>query len=206
MSDYHRAYSPGGTFFFTVVTHDRQAFLCDTDARAHLRAVMQECRRTWPFEIQALVLLPDHLHTIWTLPEGDSDFSRRWGWIKKTFTQRWLACGHPAIKVSETKARRRRRGVWQVRFWEHEIRDERDMKAHFDYIHFNPVRHGLAHCPHAWPYSTFSKWVAQGEYSRDWSCACDGRPVKPPAFDRLPLEHMELGNPKMIFRANPTNA
>jgi putative transposase len=204
MSDYRRAYSPGGTFFFTVVTHDRQPILCGTDARNHLRSVMRECQQTWPFEVQALVLLPEHLHTIWTLPEEDSDFSRRWGWIKKTFTQRWLASGHAAADVSESKARRRRRGVWQVRFWEHQIRDEQDMKAHFDYIHYNPVRHGLATCPHQWPYSTFLKWVAKGEYAADWICACGERKAKPPGFDRLPLEHMELGNGKMVRGANRT--
>lgn len=204
MSDYRRAYSPGGTFFFTVVTHDRQPLLCGEDARRHLRSIMQECQRTWPFDIQALVLLPDHLHTIWTLPQDDSNFSRRWGWIKKTFTQRWLACGHEAADVSESKARRHRRGVWQVRFWEHQLRDEQDTKAHFDYIHYNPVRHGLATCPHRWPYSTFHKWVEKGTYPADWSCGCEGRVAKPPTFDRLPLNHMELGDEKMVREANPT--
>ena len=205
MADYRRAYSPGGTFFFTVVAHERQPFLCDADARTHLRGVMREAQRRWPFDIQALVLLPDHLHTIWTLPEGDSDFSRRWGWIKKTFTQRWITGEHEAGDVSESKSRRRRRGVWQVRFWEHQIRDERDMKAHFDYVHYNPVRHGLANCPHAWPYSTFHKWVSKGEYPADWSCGCGERVAKPPKFDRLPLEHMEPEEERMVRRANPTN-
>jgi putative transposase len=204
MSDYRRAYSPGGTFFFTVVTHDRQPILCKTDARNHLRAVMRECQQTWPFEIEALVLLPDHLHTIWTLPEADSNFSRRWGWIKKTFTQRWLACGYVVADVSESKTRRHRRGVWQARFWEHQIRDERDLKSHFDYIHYNPVRHGLATCPHQWRYSTFHKWVEKGEYPADWSCGCEGRVANPPMFDRLPLEHMELGEPRMVREVNPT--
>jgi putative transposase len=98
-------------------------------------------------EIEAMVLLPDHLHTLWKLPENDTAYSKRWGWIKKTFTQLWLDAGNAALPVSESKLQRRRFGVWQVRFWEHEIRNDSDMEAHLNYIHYNPVRHGLVSCP-----------------------------------------------------------
>jgi len=191
MAEYRRAHCPGGTFFFTVVTYDRQPFLCEPEARRLLRTVIEDCRSQWPFDIQAMVLLPDHLHTIWTLPEKDTAYSKRWGWIKKTFTQSWLDSGHRAPEVSVSKTLRRRRGVWQVRFWEHEIRNERDMEAHLNYIHYNPVRHGLANCPHAWPYSTFQKWVTREQYMPDWCCCCDGKESKPLAFDSLPIQHME---------------
>jgi len=191
MAEYRRAYSPGGTFFFTVVTYNRQPFLCETQARNLLRAVIKECQNQWPFEIEAMVLLPDHLHTIWSLPENDAGFSKRWGWIKKTFTQSWLGSGHVSPEVSKSKLLRRRQGIWQVRFWEHQIRDERDMETHLDYIHYNPIRHRLATCPHNWPYSTFQKWVTRKRYSQDWCCACDRKNVKPMNFDSLPIQYME---------------
>ncbi len=191
MAEYRRAHSPGGTFFFTVVTYDRQPFLCDSSARKLLRTVIEQCRDQWPFEIEAMVLLPDHLHALWTLPENDAAYSKRWGWIKKTFTQCWLESGHLAAEVSESKILRRRLGIWQVRFWEHQIRNEKDMEAHLNYIHYNPVRHGLANCPHSWPYSTFSKWVSREQYTKDWCCVCEGKTSKPPAFDSLPIQHME---------------
>src|SRR4051812_23961951 len=103
--DYRREYRPGGTFFFTVVTFERSRFLCTPLARRMLREVMEECRRQWTFEMNAVVLLPDHLHAIWTLPEEDSRFSKRWGWIKKTFTQRWMAEGGIEKHVSGGKLR-----------------------------------------------------------------------------------------------------
>src|SRR5687768_13416942 len=137
MPNYRRTVRPGGTFFFTVVTYDRLAFLCNAKARAMLRTALRLCQTLRPFEIEAFVLLPDHLHTVWTLPVGDSDFSTRWGLIKKAFTQSWLASGGREGHVSVSREANQRRGVWQRRFWEHTIRDEDDLHRHLDYIHYN---------------------------------------------------------------------
>jgi len=179
MPEYRRAFAPGGTFFFTVITYERSPFLCDQPARQLLRGVLRETQRRWPFTIEAIVLLPDHLHTIWTLPDEDADFSRRWAYLKKEFTKVWLAGSGIEGSVSASGRRNRRRGVWQRRFWEHTIRDERDFQRHCDYIHFNPVKHGHASCPHSWPFSSFSRWVERGVYGEDWRCSCDGRAIEP---------------------------
>ena len=191
MPNYRRAVVPGGTFFFTVVTYDRTPFLCSDLARPILRRAIAECRQRWPFQIDAFVLLPDHLHAIWTLPAFDADFSRRWAWIKKTFTQRWRDAGGAEGAVGIGKRRDRRGGVWQQRFWEHTCVDADDLKNHVEYIHYNPVKHGYVNCPHAWPYSSFHRWVAEGVYPADWQCVCEGGHVTPPTFDGLPLGDME---------------
>ena len=130
---------------------------------------MEQCRAERPFTIDAMVLLPDHLHAMWTLPEGDTDFSSRWGRIKKSFTQAWVTAGGWEGAISESRGRNRRRGVWQRRFWEHVIRDDEDYARHVDYIHYNPVKHG--HCVRAvdWPYSPFQRWVERGVYPVDWA-------------------------------------
>ena len=118
-----------------------------------------------PFHIDAWVVLPDHMHAVWTLPEGDSEFGRRWQAIKMAFSK--------GIEPSETLSRSRHvrgeRGIWQRRFWEHAVRDARDYAAHVDYVHFNPVKHGFVSSAAAWPYSTFYRAVAEGCYSSDWS-------------------------------------
>ncbi len=185
MPDYRRAYQPGGTYFFTVVTAGRAKILASPLSVTLLRESIAATRQRWPFEITALVVLPDHLHTIWTLPDNDTDFSTRWAFLKKTFTTRWLARGGEERPVSESKREDRRRGVWQRRFWEHLIRDEADLEQHCDYIHYNPVRHELVACPHSWPYSSFSRCVEQRLYEHDWLCACSGRTLAAPSFDDL---------------------
>jgi putative transposase len=190
MPDYRRAYVPGGTFFFTLVTYGRGAFLCEDRARPILRSCLAACRRRHPFTIDAMVLLPDHLHAVWTLPKGDADFSCRFALLKKTFTQQWLAAGGYEGVVSDSRRRNRRRGVWQRRFWEHVIRDENDLNKHLDYIHYNPVKHALASCPHAWPYSTFKQWVRNRGYPPDWCCACKHE-VMPPDTTGLRATAME---------------
>ena len=191
MPNYRRARIPGGTFFFTVVTEKRARFLCDTSARVCLRKALRECRERWPFGIEALVLLPDHLHTIWSLPMHDCDFSRRWAFLKKEFTKLWLERGGIEQARSQSRERNRRRGVWQRRFWEHAIRDDGDLARHLDYIHYNPVKHGVATCPHAWSYSTFHRWVRVGVYAADWACQCQGESVQPIQFEDLDETAME---------------
>jgi putative transposase len=191
MPNYRRWVVPGGTFFFTVVTFERTPFLCSDPARPLLRRAITECRAQWPFQIDAFVLLPDHMHTIWTLPTGDTGYSQRWGWIKKTFTQLWREAGGAERAVSPAKRADRRGGLWQQRFWEHTVDDPRDFENHVEYIHYNPVKHGYVKCPHEWPYSSFHRWVAAGRYPADWLCVCGGQRVTPPKFDDLPLDDME---------------
>ena len=140
MPQYTRAYIPGGTFFFTVALHDRRRSLL-TEHVDELRAAFQAVRPKWPFRVEAIVVLPDHLHCIWTLPPGDADFSTRWFLIKRQFL-RGIPRGE---SLSPRQLVKGERGIWQRRFWEHMIRDEEDFAAHVDYIHYNPVKHGHAH-------------------------------------------------------------
>ena len=173
MPNYRRWYQPGGTYFFTVVTARRAKIFQDEKARLLLRQSIRECHTLWPFEIAAFVLLPDHLHTIWSLPRGASDYSARWGFIKKQFTKGWIAAGGEEQPLSRSALSNRRRGVFQRKFWEHLIRDEDDFERHLDYIHYNPVKHGLVDDPKDWPYSTFHRWVKRGVYEENWGRSSD---------------------------------
>jgi len=173
MSRYRRASVAGSTYFFTVVAYRRQTILCDDMVRTALRAAIENVRKARPFEIDAWVLLPDHLHCIWTLPEGDADFSTRWMMIKRAVS---LACRddyHRVDWMSASKHKHRESTIWQRRFWEHQIRDEADFARHADYIHFNPVKHGHVSHVKDWPYSTFHQYVKQGLCSNDWAGATD---------------------------------
>jgi putative transposase len=168
LSDYCRCYVPGGSYFFTVVTERRAAILANDLARNYLRDAIRYCQQRLMFRVDALVILPDHIHSIWTLPPDDCDYSKRWGIIKKHFTQSWLALGGAEQAISVSRLRYRRRGIWQHRFWEHTLRDEQDFQSHFDYLHFNPVKHGLVKNVMDWPFSSFHHWVGQGVYSDHW--------------------------------------
>ena len=170
MPSFRRAFVPGGSFFFTVVVHQRRRLFDDPSAVSLLGSVFRRCRMRWPFTMNAIVLLPDHLHTIWSLPRGDSEYSRRLGWIKKEFTTRWLQIGGPEGTVSAGRQRQRRRGIWQPRFWDHTLEDEEDFERHFDYIHWNPVKHGYVRCPKHWQYSSFHRYVRRGVYPSEWGC------------------------------------
>ncbi len=170
MPNYRRAHVPGGTFFFTVVTHRRRSLFATPANRSLLGDCIRECQREWPFQINSIVRLPDHLHTRWTLPPGDTNYSSRWSVIKTTFTKKYLAAGGSDLGVSKGKRIEGRRGIWQRRFWEHTIADEDDYEAHFDYIHFNPVKHGSVSCPRDWEPSSFHRWVKHGVYPPDWGC------------------------------------
>ena len=162
MPDYRRNRIPGASYFFTVNLRDRRSDLLV--ARVDLlRDAVRGVRRQFPFRIDAWVVLPDHLHSLWTLPEGDSDFPERWRRIKAAFTR--------AVSDTERSAatlRKGERGIWQRGYWEHTIRDERDYAAHMDYIHFNPVKHGLTENPGDWPFSSFRRCVAAGLYPPQW--------------------------------------
>jgi len=176
MSDYRRAFQPGGTFFFTVVSYRRRPFLTEARSRQALRQAFEHTRVRFPFRQEAVVLLPDHLHCLWTLPEGDADFSVRWKVIKFRFDRLYLGSVGSEATVGDSGRRRRERGLWQRRFWEHTVRNAREFEILCNYIHYNPVKHGYATCPHAWPFSTFGKCVAMRRYPADWCCGCD-RPV-----------------------------
>jgi len=191
MPDYRRVFRPGGTFFFTVVTEDRAPIFEDSTARKFLHNAIAECKTARPFDLTAIVLLPDHLHAIWTLPEEDGDFSSRWAAIKARFTRDWLDYGGNERPRTPSRLEHRNRGVWQRRFWEHAIRDETDLENHLNYIHYNPIKHGLASCAHEWPHSLFPKWVKSDVYDPNWQCVCEGRISKAPNFHSLEGLQME---------------
>jgi len=179
------AFAPGGVFFFTVVTHERRPILQGRDVLGCLREAIEWTRRRRPFAIDAIIVLPDHLHCIWSMPPQSADFTTRWRTIKGRFTRGFLRIRPPLPVTSESRFKRGEQSVWQRRFWEHLIRDERDYANHMDYIHFNPVKHGYVRCPHQWPYSSFHRWVREGVYRSDWCCVCENRRPCIPDFTEL---------------------
>jgi putative transposase len=163
MVGYRRNFVPGGTYFFTVTLVDRNSKIL-VDRIDLLRGAFRVTRRERPFVIDAIVILPDHLHAIFSLPPGDSDFPGRWRRIKGHFSS--------ALIESSTELKRRPNGdlaLWQRRFWEHTIRDENDFARHVDYIHFNPVKHGLVQRVRDWPYSSFHRYVNDEVLPSDWA-------------------------------------
>jgi putative transposase len=158
MSNYHRAFHPGGTYFFTIVTLNRAPTFTDEHRVEVLRQALRKVMEARPFQIDAMVILPEHLHCIWRMPEGDTDYSSRWREIKKTASR----------QISPVTNARNERNVWQRRFWEHAIRNEEDWRRHVDYIHYNPVKHGLAKRPGEWRWSSFSRAVSKGWYDESW--------------------------------------
>jgi putative transposase len=210
MPDYRRLKIPGATYFFTVVTDSRKPLFSDETARRVLKEATSETTSILPFKMDAWVLLPDHLHCLWTLPAGDRDFSKRWGIIKSHFTKKmktvgWTLPTDPTemkvgwalpTKPTETKVgwalptkptetrvgwalptevqqtpsrfKHREGMIWQRRFWEHLIRDEKDFNRHCDYIHYNPVKHGLIDDPKKWECSSILQFIEEGLYPQDW--------------------------------------
>lgn len=171
--------------FFTVVTHLRRPILTTSTTVELLRQAFREEMGLRPFTIDSIVVLPEHLHTIWRLPDGDSRFSIRWSKIKGRFTGLYLDGGGHEANPGASRVRRGERGVWQRRFWDRVVRNEAEYEALTNYIHWNPVTHGYASCPHAWPHSSFHRWVARDIYPGDWLCCCGGQQVKTPAFDGI---------------------
>ena len=164
MPNYRRAQIAGGTYFFTVVLADRSARLL-TDHVDLLRGAFADVKSLLPFTINAIVVLPDHLHCVWTLPDGDHDFSSRWRRIKAAFSRAIPSCAD----VTTSQASKGERGIWQRRFWEHLIRDDADYDAHVSYIHYNPVKHGHVARASDWPHSSFHRFVRSGIYAADWA-------------------------------------
>jgi putative transposase len=157
-----RPHDAGFRYFFTVVTHERRPILVAEIER--LRSAFRRTIERHPFRLEAIVILPDHLHTMWMLPEADADFSRRWMVLKRMFS---TGLADPA-SVSPSLAKKREKGIWQRRFWDHAIRDEEDRQLHLDYIHYNPVKHGYCSAPLEWPYSSFRRFVKRGQYEAEW--------------------------------------
>ena len=171
MPNYRRNRIEGGTYFFTVNLHDRRSDLLVAKVDA-LREAVRATRTRYPFHIDAWVVLPDHMHCLWTLPPRDFDFPVRWQMIKTSFSR--SVSGRECRRAS--LVRKREAGIWQRRYWEHTIRDDRDYAVHMDYIHFNPVKHGVAAHPSDWPFSSFGRAVALGIYPPAWA-ACGAEPA-----------------------------
>ena len=165
---YRRSQESGGDFFFTLVTYKRRQILTLRDNISRLRQAFRREIEKRPFEITAFVILPDHLHCIWKLPEGDHDYSRRWSSIKSFFS---IGAVAEDANIPSSRTKKREKGVWQRRFWEHTIRDEVDWRRHMDYIHFNPVKHGWVKSPSTWPYSSFQQCVKEGLYENNWGAS-----------------------------------
>ena len=165
MPNYRRAWYPGGTYFFTVNLLERSGNDLLVRHIDLLRESVRAVRASHPFTIHAWVVLPDHLHCVIELPIGDADFALRWRLMKSHFSK-----SLPRTEMlSAARMRRGERGIWQRRFWEHLIRDERDFSAHMDYVHINPFKHGLVNSVADWPYSTFHLLVGQGVYPKNWA-------------------------------------
>ena len=169
MSYYRRANVAGGTYFFTLVTYRRQKILCDAPIRDALHQAIKNTQSKHPFVVDAWVLMPDHLHCIWTLPQGDANFSQRWSIIKRRVSISCTKQYKQTQWLTDSKKKHRESTLWQRRFWEHQIRDQNDFNNHLDYIHFNPVKHGLCEQPILWPYSTFHRYVKEGKYEKNWA-------------------------------------
>ena len=168
MSEYRRDRTPGGTWFFTVVTCKRRRVLTHPAVRLALRQAVEKTRISHPFAINAWVLLPEHLHCLWTLPNDDTGFSARWSIIKRRTSQALADRPDLLPPSTQTRTKRRESTLWQRRFWEHRIRDEDDLRHHLDYIHWNPVKHEHVTSVADWPWSTFHRWVERGWYPNDW--------------------------------------
>ncbi len=171
MPNFRRYYLKGGTYFFTVVTFNRHPILKETTDINLLQQCFEIVNESLPFRIDALVILPDHLHTIWTLPDNDYDFSTRWKRIKAAFSKK--VKDKTPLLLPESLALKKEKGIWQRRFWEHLIRDQEDFDKHCDYIHYNPVKHGLVKAPIEWKYSSFDQFVKRGFYENDWGKSLD---------------------------------
>jgi putative transposase len=171
--EYRRAKFLGGTYFFTVVTYGRKNIFANIENVTLIRKAFRHVMEKYPFTIDAFVLLPDHLHCIWTLPDGDMDFSNRWRLIKSFFTKKCLS--EYRNIANESRVKKKEQAVWQRRFWEHLIRDDNDYEKHVEYIHYNPVKHGHVKSPKDWIYSSFHKYARQGKYDLNWGA---GEPIK----------------------------
>ncbi|CAN5459848.1 transposase [soil metagenome] len=163
--NYRRLKTPGACYFFTVVSYNRQKIFCYDKNPYLLKESLLAVKRRHPFTIDAFILMPDHLHCIWTLPSGDSDYSLRWMLIKGLFSRQ---CKKLNTGTPNNRIKKREQSVWQRRFWEHQIRNDKDFMQHMDYIHYNPVKHGLVKSAKEWPYSSLHRYIVAGIYPESW--------------------------------------
>jgi putative transposase len=187
MSDYRRYFVAGATYFFTILTYKRHPIFANDANVQRLREALVSVKSELPFEINAAVVLPDHAHFLWTLPQRDDAYSKRIGKMKVAFTRSLRGAGMLPKYVSRSRRDRHESDVWHRRFWEHLIRDQHDFDRHIDYVHYNPVKHGLVSCPHAWKASSFHYWVTRGVYEATWGCNCGQR--KYPEMDFSDIEN-----------------
>ena len=170
MSNYIRSQVFGATYFFTLTLAQRNTSLL-TDNIDLLRRAYQRVNALHPFTTIAICILPDHIHAIWQLPLDDGDYALRWRIIKSQFSRNFSV----NEQRSSSKIKHREKGIWQRRYWEHQIRDDNDLQRHVDYIHYNPVKHGLVGHVKDWPHSTFHRYVKQGVCEEDWGSGFDGK-------------------------------
>ncbi|NDK39328.1 transposase [Pseudoxanthomonas gei] len=166
MPNYRRVWVPGGTFFFTVNLLERRKHRLLVERIDDLRAAFRDAQRARPFEVIAIVVMPEHLHCLWQLPEGDADNADRWARIKSGFTRRLPK----TERRSDARIAKRERGIWQRRFWEHMIVDEDSLRNHIDYIHINPVKYGYVRRAVDWPFSSLHRYIASSRLPMDWAC------------------------------------
>jgi len=175
MPEYRRIYQPGGTYFFTLVTYNRRPIFSSKDSRDLLHASWIDVQSRHPFETIALCLLPDHIHAIWKLPEGDSDYPLRWKEIKRIFTREYTRKIGPGGVRNESRQIQGEAAIWQRRYWTHVLFDQNDLNNHIDYIHINPLKHGLVNQVSDWPFSTFHQYVTKEIYPSDWGGKIESR-------------------------------
>jgi putative transposase len=168
MPEYRRVKIKGGTYFFTLVTYHRQPIFSSSSHCHHLLAAVKHVANYHPFELLAYCILPDHIHVIMALPEHDFNYSTRISLIKRRFTRQYINELDWQAPKRESYKKRQESGVWQRRFWEHFIRDEEDLHRHIDYVHYNPVKHGLVSQVSYWAHSSFFDYVRDGYYQMDW--------------------------------------
>ena len=177
MPNYRRPHIPGGTYFITQVTYERDPWLCSNIGRKALREAISQVRLKYPFAIDAFILLPEHFHSLWTLPPNDQDFSVRLRLIKTYVTKHYRQALQINRAISPSRQKRGEHNLWQRRCWEHLIRNEQDFALHCDYIHYNPVRHGLCKIPKDWSFSSIHRFIVQGIYPPNWGW--EGSPEMP---------------------------
>jgi putative transposase len=165
---YRRSQSAGGTYFFTLNLADRSSDLLVRHIDL-FRVVLAQVKQAHPFALVAMVVLPEHLHAIWRLPEDDADYPMRWSLIKAGLSRRM----EKDERISASRAAKRERNIWQRRYWEHQIRDESDLARHVDYIHYNPVKHGWVKQPIDWPHSTLHGYIDRKIIAPDWGAQVD---------------------------------
>jgi putative transposase len=186
--EYRRANIPGSSVFLTLITYDRVKLFSAPENIERLRQACAVVVAEKPFTIDAAVILPEHIHFLWTLPPGDRDYSYRVGRMKVLFTRALRGANNLPDDVCESRKKHRESDVWQRRFYEHTIRDEFDFRKHLDYLHFNPVKHGLVNCVHDWEYSSFHRGVKRGDYDVSWGCQCNGNIFTPAVTSLMNLE------------------